>query len=95
MNIQDWERRIKSAKFHVENAKTDFDKQVSQYDLRLLNVEFLRAWSAWLDEHKAETERIFEARLAQKNQINAALQLLEDELTQVKIFAIINPAKTK
>ena len=102
MNIQDWTRRIKSAKFHVENAKTDFQKQTAAFDLRALNAEFVKAWNDWQDARKAELEQIIEAQKAKieaenakTNQINAALQLLEDELTQAKIFTIINPAKTK
>jgi hypothetical protein len=73
MNIQDWERRIKSAKFHVETAKTNFDKQTAAFDLRALNAEFVKAWATWSEEREAET-----------NRINALLNKLEDELHETK-----------
>lgn len=73
MNIADWQRRIKSAKFHVENAKTDFQKQTAAFDLRALNAEFIKAWAAWSAEREAET-----------NSINQQLHKLEDELHDAK-----------
>jgi hypothetical protein len=73
MNIEDWQRRIKSAKFHVETAKTNFGKQTAAFDLRALNAEFVKAWAAWSEEREAET-----------NRINALLNKLEDELHETK-----------
>ena len=73
MNIQEWEKRIRSAKFHVEQAKTDFQKQTAALDLRALNAEFVKAWAAWSEQRDAET-----------NRINTALNKLEDELHDVK-----------
>jgi hypothetical protein len=92
MNMQEWERKIKSAKFHVEHAKTNFNKQVAEFDLRTLNSEFTKERSEWAEQRKAETKRLFKARMEQTKQINEALDSLEDELTQAKIFTIINPS---
>ena len=77
MNIQEWERRIKSAKFHVEQAKTDFQKQTAAFDLRALNSEFVKAWAAWAEEREAET-----------NRINQACHQLEDELHDTKQISV-------
>lgn len=73
MNIQEWERKIKSAKLHIETAKTDFQKKTAAFDLRTLNAEFVKAWAAWSAERDAET-----------NRINTALNKLEDELHEAK-----------
>ena len=77
MNIADWQRRIKSAKFHAENAKTNYDKQTAAFDLRTLNAEFVKAWAAWSEQRDAET-----------NRINTALNKLEDELHETKKISV-------
>ena len=77
MNIAEWERRIKSAKSHVEQAKTNFQKQTAALDLRALNAEFVKAWAAWSEEREAET-----------NRINQACHQLEDELHDTKQISV-------
>ena len=77
MNIQEWKSRIKSAKFHVETAKTNFQKQTAAFDLRALNAEFVKAWAAWSEQRDAET-----------NRINTALNKLEDELHETKKISV-------
>ena len=77
MNIQDWEKRIRSAKFHVEQAKTDFQKQTAAFDLRTLNAEFIKAWNAWSAERESETNRIIQQ-----------LHKLEDDLHDAKQVSV-------
>jgi hypothetical protein len=77
MNIAEWERRIKSAKFHVEQAKTNFQKQTAALDLRALNAEFVKAWAAWSEERELET-----------NRINQACHQLEDGLHEAKQISV-------
>jgi len=77
MNIAEWKSRIKSAKFHVEQAKTNFQKQTAAFDLRALNAEFVKAWAAWSEQREAET-----------NRINQACHQLEDELHDTKQISV-------
>jgi recombinational DNA repair ATPase RecF len=90
MNIAEWERKIKSAKFHLSNAKNDFQRQVAQHDFRLLEADFTKAWLAWVDERTAETKRLMEARNDQTTQINAAIISLHNELREAKQNNIIS-----
>jgi hypothetical protein len=78
MNIQEWERKIKSAKFHVETAKNDFQKQVARHDLYKLNAEFVKARHEWEQARKAETDKI-----------NTALNGLDNDLFDLKKLAQI------
>lgn len=84
MNIQEWQSKIKSAKFHLKNAKNDFQKQVAQHDFRAVEADFNKAWLAWIDERTAETTRLMEARNDQTIQINAAIKSLHLELQEAK-----------
>jgi dihydroorotase len=84
MNIAEWQQRIKSAKFHLSNAKNDFQKQVAQHDFRAVCSEFGTTFYKWQRAYHSETDQIVMRRADEAKRIRDAFDRVCCELESIK-----------
>ena len=84
MNMQEWQRQIKSAKFNVENAKNDFQKQVAQHDFRTVCSDFGTTFYKWQRAYLSETDQIVMRRADEWKRINGEFERLCSQLESIK-----------